>query len=193
MIFPPTTAYIEAIIALECKSTCQEQNLRPYSPTFQKRRIIHVVLVHSWDLTYTPGGELEMPSKPPASKKLPGKDFGSPIADSPAWHTSLTIDEKMLALRLMTLLWSQARIAKKLHRDRRIISSFRDTFVDNPSLIVRLPVLYQQGRKSYVCKICGISRDTLEAGYRHVLSHILPIEIARDSPLDLSYLDTGTL
>ena len=81
-----------------------------------------------------------MPARPPASKKLPGKDFGrpqaNPIADSFVKNSSLTIDEKMFTLTLLAHQWSHARIARRLHRDTQMIRTFRNSFVDNPSAIV---------------------------------------------------------
>ena len=133
----------------------------------------------------------------PRSKKslqLPGAKYGQlqlkPMTNK--GRPLLSIDEQMVILELFAHKWTVYKIAGHLHRNRRTISKFRLCLANNPSLIVKLPVLYQrQGRRSYICKICEAQRDTLEAGYRHVLSHVLPLEIARDSPLDLSYIESA--
>lgn len=89
--------------------------------------------------------------------------------------------------------WSILRIHRTYDISERTIGRFRKRILNDPLEIARLPVMERVGAtgKSYRCRFCGETRPQRARCFRHVMSHVLPFEVARDYPLD--GLDTGLL
>ena len=116
----------------------------------------------------------------------PGK-FGYPFAKAiprkKSTRDRITIDERVSILWLLAHDWSEERIAAQMNRARSTISLFRKQLFADPTIIARLPLVDVKGKRKFQCRLCTAMRPTRIGCLRHVMSHVLPLEVARDYPL----------
>ena len=80
--------------------------------------------------------------------------------------------------------WSITKIAEKIPASRMTVWKYQRSWEDDPALLLELPILTQMADSKFRCELCGESRPTKTKIYRHVLAHVVPIEIARYPPLN---------
>lgn len=95
----------------------------------------------------------------------------------------LTIDDKMAILWALAHQWSIKRIAKELPAGSSTIEKFKHSLIVDPTQIVNLPVYYVDTKGRYRCRFCGATRPGRIRVIRHVMSHILPRDIAENYPI----------
>lgn len=101
-----------------------------------------------------------------------------------AKYAHLDDDDKLVIIWGLSRGWSTEKIARSLPASSGTIKNYKAKIFDEPGLVFELPILVQEGPKSYECQICGERRGSRLNGMRHVLSHTFPYEVARDTPLD---------
>ena len=99
-------------------------------------------------------------------------------------YAHLDVDDKVLIIWGLSRGWSTAKIARSLGASSRTITNYKSKIFDDPRVVFELPLLNQVGEKSWECQICGERKGSRLKGMRNVLSHCLPYEVARDTPLD---------
>ena len=97
--------------------------------------------------------------------------------------TPLTVDDKLLLLWGMYREYSLRQIGIFVSCATESVRKYRDTIFDDPLLIFELPVFVQQGPKIFRCNFCGAHKESKSHIIRHVLSHVVPAEMARDVDL----------
>lgn len=80
--------------------------------------------------------------------------------------------------------WHIKKIAEKLPAMRGTVWRYQRMWEDDPTLLLQLPVLTQISDSKFRCQLCGETRPTKTKIYRHVLAHVVPMEIARYTPLN---------
>ena len=103
-----------------------------------------------------------------------------------AKNAHLDDDDKLLILWGTSRGWSIKRIAQALPSSPTTVKTYRANVYRDPVQVFDLPVLAQVATKNYQCRLCGESRPTRTKAMRHVLSHVLPYEMAKDMPLEYS-------
>jgi hypothetical protein len=101
-----------------------------------------------------------------------------------AKNAHLDDDDKLLILWGTSRGWPIKRIAQALPSSPTTVKNYRKDIYRDPVQVFDLPVLVQVATKNHQCQMCGESRPTRTKAMRHVLSHVLPYEMARDFPLD---------
>ena len=111
--------------------------------------------------------------------------IGSRVQDRPprAKNAHLDDDDKLVILWGLSRGWTIKRTAETLPTSQSTVKNFRAKVFEDPAVVFELPVLTQAGAKAHQCGLCGESRPTRMKGMRHVLAHVLPHEVARDTPL----------
>ena len=99
-------------------------------------------------------------------------------------HDRLDDDDKLLILHGTSRGWTVKKIALTLPASQTTVKSFRAKIFEDPASVFDLPVITETAPKAHQCRLCGESRGSRTKAMRHVLSHILPDEIARGVPLD---------
>ena len=97
--------------------------------------------------------------------------------------TPLTVDDKLLLLWGMYREYSLRQIGVLVNCAAESVRKYRDIVFDNPLIIFDLPVYVQQAPKIYRCNFCGAHKEAKAVIIRHVLSHVVPSEMARDVDL----------
>lgn len=112
--------------------------------------------------------------------------IGHRVTERPqrAKYSHLDDEDRMLILWGWARGWTVKRTAEELPTSLSTVKNYRARVFDGPSVVFELPVLKLTGPKTHQCGLCGETRPTRMKGMRHVLSHILPYEVARDVPLD---------
>ena len=100
-----------------------------------------------------------------------------------AKNAHLDDDDKLVIIWGLSRGWAAAKIARTLPASTATVKNFKARLFDDPGSVFQLPVLVQSGPRFHDCQICGESRASRVRGMRHVLAHILPLEVARDMPL----------
>ena len=121
------------------------------------------------------------PKQPPIMAVI-----GDRVKDRPqrVKHAHLDDDDKLVILLGLSRNSSAGKIARDVPCSPGTVNNFKIRIFDDPGLVFQLPVLVQTGPRVHQCQICGETRPSRIKGMRHVLSHILPYEVARDIPLD---------
>ena len=124
-----------------------------------------------------------MPTK--YQRPLIWAEIGDRVKHLPARakNAHLDDDDKLLILWGTSRGWSIKRIAQALPSSPTTVKNYRKDIYRDPVQVFDLPVLVLVAAKSHQCQMCGESRPTRTKAMRHVLSHILAYEIARDFPL----------
>ena len=99
-------------------------------------------------------------------------------------YSHLDHDDKLLILWGLSRGWTIRRTAETLPTSQSTVKNYRSRVFEDPATVFELSILKLTGSKSHQCGLCGETRPTLMKARRHVLSHVLPYEIARDTPLD---------
>jgi hypothetical protein len=100
-----------------------------------------------------------------------------------AKNAHLDDDDKLLILWGTSRGWPIKRIAQALPSSPTTVKNYRKNVYRDPVQVFDLPVLVQVAAKNHQCQMCGESRPTRTKAMRHVLSHFLAYEMARDFPL----------
>ena len=95
----------------------------------------------------------------------------------------LSVDDKLIILWGLYREYSNRHISKLLPCGIDTVRTYKSKVYEDPLLIFDLPVYIQQGNKKFRCGFCGSIKPNKSTIMRHVLSHIVPIEIARDVDL----------
>ena len=98
-------------------------------------------------------------------------------------HSDLDDDDKLVIIWGLSRGWTAEKIARILSASIGTVKLFKAKILYEPGCVFELSVLVQSGPRSHDCQICGESRASRIKGMRHVLGHILPLEVARDMPL----------
>ena len=111
--------------------------------------------------------------------------IGDRVKDRPprAKNAHLDDDDRLVIIWGLSRGWTAGKIARTLPASVGTVKNFKAKILDEPACVFELPVLVQSGPRSHDCQICGGSRASRIKGMRHVLGHILPLEVARDMPL----------
>ena len=111
--------------------------------------------------------------------------IGDRVKDRPprAKNSHLDDDDKLLILWGWSRGWTIRRTAETLPTSLSTVKNYRSRVFEDPATVFELPILKLTGSKSHQCGLCGETRPTRMRGMRHVLSHVLPTEVARDTPL----------
>jgi len=120
-------------------------------------------------------------NQPPIMKVIGDRVKGGPPR---AKFAHLDDDDKLLIIWGLSRGWSAEKIARALPASGGTVKNFKSKILDDPAVVFDLPILVQTGPKSHQCQICGQSRGSRLKGMRHVLDHVLPYEVARDTTLD---------
>ena len=100
-----------------------------------------------------------------------------------AKNAHLDDDDRLLIVYGLSKGWSARKIAQALPASEGTVKRYKAQIMDDPGCVFDLPVLVQTGTKSHQCQLCREERPSRIRGMRHVLWHILPTEIARDTVL----------
>jgi len=122
------------------------------------------------------------PLNQPAIAGLASSRRAGDIPPREKW-TPLNVDDKLLLLWGMYREYSIRQIGLFVQCSIESVRKYRDTVLDDPLLIFDLPVYVQQGPKIYRCNFCGAHKESKSNIIRHVLSHVVPAEMARDVDL----------
>ncbi len=98
-------------------------------------------------------------------------------------YMKLSVDDKLAILWGMYREYSNRHISRLLPCGIDTVRSYKGKVYDDPLLAFELPVYIQQGNKRFRCGFCGSIKPNKATIMRHVLSHIVPSEIARDVDL----------
>ena len=111
---------------------------------------------------------------------------GTMVRDAPprSLFAPMRTEEKMVLLRGLAHGWSLDQLSKAAGVAPTTVVSFKKQLYLNPKLVARLPVSILVSKNRYRCAICGNIRPTLITATRHVLAHVLPIEVARSCNLE---------
>ena len=123
---------------------------------------------------------------PPKSQRPPiWAEIGDRVRHLPARtkNAHLDDDDKLLILWGASRGWTIKKIAQALPSSPTTVKSYRKSMYRDPVQVFDLPVLVQVAAKNHQCQMCGESRPTRTKAMRHVLSHFLAYEMARDFPL----------
>jgi len=114
------------------------------------------------------------------------KVIGDRVKNRPARakFAHLDDDDKLLIIWGLSRGWSAEKIARTLPASGGTVKNYKSKILDDPAVVFELPILVQTGPKSHHCQICGQIRGSYLKGMRHVLDHVLPYEVARDTPLN---------
>ena len=95
----------------------------------------------------------------------------------------LSVDDKLIILWGMYREYSNRHISRLLPCGIDTVRSYKGKVYGDPLLAFELPVYIQQGTKRFRCGFCGSMKPNKATIMRHVLSHVVPTEIARDVDL----------
>ena len=95
----------------------------------------------------------------------------------------ITVEDKMAILWMLAHDWSILRICGQINSAYNTVFFFRQGMIKDPSIIAKLPVIDVKGKRKFQCRLCRAVRPTRIGCLRHVMSHVLPLEVARDYPL----------
>ena len=97
----------------------------------------------------------------------------------------LGAEEKLVILWATTRGWGVAKTARMIGRSASPISRYRRQILDDPQIVFERLHLYSQlADHKWSCHFCGEFKKTRNKIMRHILSHLLPLEIAKAVPLD---------
>ena len=97
---------------------------------------------------------------------------------------ALGAEEKLVIIWGMIRGWSKAKTARMIGRSTSPIGRYKNRIVHNPQIVFDHLQLYSQlADRKWGCRICGEFRNTRMRVMRHILAHILPIEIAKGAAL----------
>ena len=97
---------------------------------------------------------------------------------------SLTDDDRILVIWGWSNGWTGAEIARKIPCNKITVYNFKRAALDDLRLIFDLPLLLQLEPRKFECQMCMEVRNTRIKCMRHVLSHFLPIEMAKTAPVE---------
>ena len=111
--------------------------------------------------------------------------IGDRVKDRPprAKNSHLDDDDKLVILWGWSRGWTIKRTAETLPTSQSTVKNYRSRVFEDPATVFELPILKLVGPKSHECGLCGESRSSGTRAMRHVLAHVLPHEVARDTPL----------
>lgn len=103
-------------------------------------------------------------------------------------HQPLALDDQMAILWGLSRGWSYTRIASMVgNLHRHTVRSYHRRIFDEPELVFRCPGVYVNTARAghFRCGFCPALRKGEMSIRRHVLSHVLPVERARDVRLNV--------
>ena len=98
------------------------------------------------------------------------------------WHR-LNEDERLFILWGKSKGYDDQQIAGSIGRSRNTVRSYFHKVQISPLIIFDDRVYEILGKKRFKCRFCHDQRETEMRIQRHVLSHFVPYEIARDISL----------
>jgi len=96
----------------------------------------------------------------------------------------LSVLEKLAILDDMRWEFSVRRIANEYGMSLGSVKRFKSGILGDPLSVFRLPVIRRYRNGQFQCRVCGEPRNTLSQVQRHVLSHIVAYEIAKNIDLN---------
>ena len=107
---------------------------------------------------------------------------GAPIGHRPK-GMRLTSRDKVFILWGRFEELSMRAIAERLPAARSTVNAYLTRVRRSPRVALELRLFQRLSRNRFKCGFCGAIRTNEEAIGRHVLSHFLPYEVARDTNL----------
>ncbi|MDA1129865.1 MAG: hypothetical protein O2913_14410 [Chloroflexi bacterium] len=125
-----------------------------------------------------------MPTKPKQPPILAA--IGDRVKDRPpkAKHAHLDDDDKLVILWGLSRGWAARKIARAVPCSEGSVKNYKNRLFEDPGVLFELPLLLQTAPKVHQCQLCREQRPSRSKAMRHVLSHVLPYEVARDIRLD---------
>jgi hypothetical protein len=97
--------------------------------------------------------------------------------------TRLSVDDKLVILWGMYREYSMRHISRSLPCAIDTVRRYRNDVYEDPLLAFEIPVYIQAGTKKFRCAFCASTKPNKSTIIRHVLSHIVPSEIANSIDL----------
>jgi hypothetical protein len=94
-------------------------------------------------------------------------------------YTKLSVDDKLMILWGLYREYSMRHIAGLLPCAIDTVRHFKNDVYEDPLLAFEIPVYIQAGAKKFRCAFCASTKPNKSTIIRHVLSHIVPTEIAQ--------------
>ena len=95
----------------------------------------------------------------------------------------LSVDDKLIILWGLYREYSNKNISRMLPCGVDTVRRYKSSIYSDPLGVFDLPVYIQQGSKRFKCTFCSSQKPNKGTIIRHVLSHVVPMEIARDIDL----------
>ncbi len=96
----------------------------------------------------------------------------------------LSVLEKLAILNGMRWGLSVSRIANAYEMSLGSVKRFKSGILGDPLSVFGLPVIRRFRKRQFQCRVCGEPRNTLSQVQRHVLSHFVAYEIAKNIDLN---------
>lgn len=96
----------------------------------------------------------------------------------------LSVLEELAILNGMGWRLTVSRIANAYGMSLGSVKRFKSGILGDPLTVFRLPVIRRYRNGQFQCRVCGEPRNTLSQVQRHVLSHFVAYEIAKNIDLN---------